>query len=63
MDIKKSSRAAAMAATYAGILNKAGVVTAPHRQSTSQKPMQRNHPVKEVSWWQLCVGQIEKPEK
>ena len=57
MIISKPTRAANMAATYTGILQRAGVTVVPH-QLPPKVDAQKNG---EVNWWQVCINQISKP--
>jgi hypothetical protein len=53
----KPTRAAMMAATYAGILQRAGVTVVQH------PVLPKNDANKSggVDWWQICINQINKP--
>lgn len=63
METKKISRAAGMAATYADILIKAGVIKPQAKEAT---PILRLHEQiirGEVNWWEVCLGQLPAAKK
>jgi hypothetical protein len=61
MEVHKQSRAAVMAATYADILIKVGVLKPEQRNSTQTLHQQIVRG--EVNWWEVCIDQISKSKK
>lgn len=63
MEAHKTTRAAGMAATYADILIKAGVIKPQVKEAA---PILRLHEQiirGEVNWWEVCLGQLPAAKK
>ncbi len=59
METIKQSRAEKMAASYADILIKAGVIKTQQQESIASQVLHKQILRGEVNWWQVCIGQIQ----
>lgn len=63
METQKPTRAAGMAATYADILIKAGVLEPPQRDTASTPKLHEQIIRGEVNWWEVCIQQLSSGKK
>jgi hypothetical protein len=59
----KPTRAEGMAATYADILIKAGVIKPQQTQSPQVSVLHKQIINGEVNWWAVCLGQLPAARK